>query len=91
MKIVNVIFLVFLLSMLGTANANDALKNNFLEACESSPHVDESSDCVCVFNEVVHQFGAQDAEELVVFIKGEEVMEKEVSDSLSFISGKCED
>ena len=80
-------FVVLLFSM----SANASLKEGFLEACDSSPHIDEGSDCMCVFNEVVHQFGEDDAKELIPFVSGDQEMEKEVGDSLNFIAGKCEE
>jgi len=82
------VFFVFIM----TASAAEAsLKEGFLEACDASPYIDEGSDCMCVFNEVVHQFGEDDAKELIPFVSGDQEMEKEVQDSLSFIAGKCED
>lgn len=75
-----------------SANASaSSLKEGFLEACDASPYIDEGSNCMCVFNEVVHQFGEDDAKELIPFVSGEQEMEKEVGDSLAFIAGKCED
>jgi len=71
--------------------SDSPLKTNFLLACDSSPHIDESSDCTCIFNEVIHQFGDEDAAELIPIISGNETIEKSISDSISFISGQCEE
>jgi len=81
-----------LLILLCTATnvSGTEVKTAFLEACDASPHIDEGSNCSCVYNEVVHQFGESDAEELIPFINGDKALDSEINDALSFISGKCE-
>jgi len=75
----------------GSVNAsNSLLKMSFLDACSASPYVEEMSDCGCVFNEVVNQYGNKDTQNLISYIRGEEKRERKISDSVLFISGKCE-
>ena len=91
MKTIMIILFLMMFLLAGSASATDSpLKVSFLEACDASPHVDEGSNCMCVFNEVVHKFGKDDAKELIPFINGDLEMEREIGDSLSFIAGKCE-
>ena len=89
LALLSVLALFVLSSMAGAADS--PLKVSFLEACDNSPHIDEGSSCMCVYNEVIHQFGEDDAMELIPFVNGDQEMEKEVGDSLAFIGGKCED
>jgi len=70
---------------------SDDLKEPFIEICEGSPFVEDGTDCACVYNEVVFQFGADDAEVLMPMISGDEKMDAEVQSSFSFIVGKCDE
>ena len=91
MKNLMIVVLSFMFLLAGPANSADSpLKVSFLEACDASPYVDEGSNCMCVYNEVIFKFGEDDASELIPFISGDQEMEKDIKDSLSFISGKCE-
>lgn len=77
---------------LGLSSANaDAHKTSFLEACSSSPYIDETSDCLCIFNEVTHSFGSDDLPEIISYVEGSVDMDSEVRGAINFISGKCED
>ena len=80
---------LFLFSTSVSAEESE-LQINFLQACDSSPVIGEGSNCMCVFNEVVHKFGNDDAKELIPFISGDQEMEKDIGDSLNYIAGKCE-
>ena len=74
-----------------SAFADDSMKDNFMEACGSSPYIGEGSNCACIYNEVKFNFGKDDIPELLTFIDGSATMDKEVKDAIAFIAGKCED
>jgi len=76
-------------SLSATNVAAEPTKTAFLEACDASPHIDEMSDCTCVYNEANHSFGDEIAD-LIPYIEGSEQMDKDIRSALNFISGKCE-
>ena len=83
--------LMILVMGTGIAGADEkATRVSFLEACASSAHVAETSDCNCVYNEVISEFGRDDLDTLLPFVKGQTDMDRSIQESFSFIVGKCE-
>jgi len=64
-------------------------KQVLFNACTLGTFIEKGSNCKCIVNESIHQFGEADANEMVDYIAGTVKMDDEILGIVNMLVGRC--